>query len=225
MTSTVSATAERRLIEHLPRRERRLDLRRSHVRKAHGISWDSLGNMLKIRRPSGCFQHSAEPDQSTCKEVNMAAATHATNLLSCKVCGEVPERLKFPNVRYCSMKCRNIASSDHSTEALMKRFWNKVDRSFGKGPWGDCWEWVGRVDGRGYGEIKVSGRYKKAHRLALFGHGDLMNKLFACHRCDNPKCVRPDHLFAGTALDNVRDMHSKGRRKAKGWLKALGATC
>lgn len=112
---------------------------------------------------------------------------------------------------YCSFRCMNLARTDHSEKTLMHRFWAKVDKSAGHGPNGDCWHWTGRVDGKGYGEIKVAGRYKKAHRLALFGMADLLNPLYACHRCDNPRCVRPDHLFAGEAIDNVRDMFAKGR--------------
>ena len=94
----------------------------------------------------------------------------------------------------------------------MRRFWAKVDQSPGLGPNGECWEWQARVDGRGYGEIKVAGNYRKAHRIALFGVEGLSDPRFACHRCDNPRCVRAEHLFPGEAVDNVRDMIAKGRR-------------
>lgn len=118
--------------------------------------------------------------------------------------------------RFCSVSCSNSARADHSDETAMRRFWAKVDKKPGHGPNGDCWVWIGRVEGHGYGEMKISGKYKKAHRIALFGPSDLSNPLFACHRCDNPRCVRPDHLFAGTATDNVRDMHKKGRSSITG---------
>lgn len=59
--------------------------------------------------------------------------------------------------------------------------------------------------------MKVGGKWKKAHRIALFGSHDVDNPLMACHSCDNPICVNPAHLFPGVALDNVRDMISKGR--------------
>jgi hypothetical protein len=122
--------------------------------------------------------------------------------------------------RFCSRSCsssfNNKARADHSEETLWARFWVKVDKGAGHGPDGECWHWTARIDGRGYGEIKVKGNYKKAHRLALFGMSGLEDPRFACHHCDNPQCVRPDHLFAGEAIDNVHDMHRKGRAYASG---------
>lgn len=141
----------------------------------------------------------------------MATAFNVTiseNFQPCRQCGE-QKPLHTDGV--CSSGCRNKSSADHSEATLMVRFWSKVDKSPGLGPDGDCWHWTARVDGRGYGEIKVKGNYKKAHRLSLFGMAGLDDPRFACHRCDNPKCVRPEHLFAGEAVDNVRDMHAKGR--------------
>lgn len=147
----------------------------------------------------------------------MATATDATNpsdVKGCLICGD---RVKDPRGFYCSRGCANRARTDHSDETLMRRFWAKVDKAPGHGPKGECWHWTARVDGHGYGEIKVAGRYKKAHRLALFGPADLENPLFACHHCDNPQCVRPDHLFPGESIDNVRDMHAKGRAYGGPW--------
>ena len=62
--------------------------------------------------------------------------------------------------------------------------------------------------------MKVAGVYRLAHRIALFGVDGLANDKFACHRCDNPRCVRPSHLFAGTSRENVVDMIAKGRARA-----------
>lgn len=120
----------------------------------------------------------------------------------------------------CSASHANRKRADHSELSLMRRFWAKVDKTAGLGPAGECWEWRGRVDGRGYGEIKVGGRYKKSHRIALFGLEGLNSPLFACHRCDNPRCVRSDHLFAGEPIDNVADMHAKGR-SPRAWARKL----
>lgn len=130
----------------------------------------------------------------------------------CLRCGEA-----VPNASrsFCSRRCGalfvNEQRGEVSLETLMDRFWAKVDKTPGHGPRGECWHWTGRVDGRGYGEIKIFGRYKKAHRVALYGTSVMQHDLFACHECDNPRCVRPDHLFPGTSMDNVRDMHAKGR--------------
>ena len=139
----------------------------------------------------------------------MDTAVNATRFLRvniCEACGE-PTKAK----RFCSQGCINRARTDHSNETLWRRFWAKVDKSPGLGPNGDCWHWTARVDGRGYGEIKIAGKYSKAHRLSLFGPDGMADTRFACHRCDNPRCVRPDHLFAGTYLENIQDMNNKGR--------------
>ncbi len=74
----------------------------------------------------------------------------------------------------------------------------------------DCWEWVGTRDSYGYGVIKTDGKMMKAHRLAVFFATGKMPVLFVCHKCNNPGCVRPDHLYEGTNADNMRDARAAG---------------
>lgn len=92
-----------------------------------------------------------------------------------------------------------------------RRFWEKVDKT------GDCWVWTGARDsGRfQYGIFAAAGRtLVKAHRFSYELHqGAIPDGMVICHRCDNPPCVRPDHLFAGTQKDNIHDMDAKGRGK------------
>ncbi len=89
------------------------------------------------------------------------------------------------------------------------RFWNKVTV-----PDNDeaCWEWLGNRLPYGYGHIKIEGKQIKAHRWSYeYINGPIPNGLLVLHRCDNPPCVRPDHLFLGTHSDNILDALAKGR--------------
>lgn len=91
------------------------------------------------------------------------------------------------------------------------RFWAKVRKGE------DCWEWQGGRNSRGYGVFYKDGRRSRqelAHRVSYeLAYGPIPSGVFACHSCDNPPCVHPDHLFLGTGLDNSRDSTDKGRHR------------
>lgn len=78
-----------------------------------------------------------------------------------------------------------------------------------------CWIWTGHVRSR-YGEFFWKGRRRSAHRFAWQVANDALipDGMCVLHRCDNTRCVRPDHLFLGTHVDNMRDMRMKGRARA-----------
>ena len=98
--------------------------------------------------------------------------------------------------------------------SLEERFWNFVV----KGP--GCWDWTGATHPFGYGVMGVSGRrgaVDTAHRVSwLIHNGPVPDMTEVCHRCDNPPCTRPDHLFLGTHADNMSDMGAKGRSGLRG---------
>lgn len=75
-----------------------------------------------------------------------------------------------------------------------------------------CWEWVAAIGRDGYGAINFEGRVWKAHRLSYeVFRGPIPKDLHMCHKCDNKKCINPDHLFPGTRFDNMQDCVKKGR--------------
>lgn len=91
---------------------------------------------------------------------------------------------------------------------LEGRFWERTTKTEP-----GCWEWQGWQAGKGYGMINYLGKKVYAHRLAwtLFW-GPIPNDLHVLHRCDNPLCINPHHLFLGTNLDNIKDCIAKGRK-------------
>jgi len=75
-----------------------------------------------------------------------------------------------------------------------------------------CWEWTKSCVPNGYGCISYLGKKRHVHRFAWESlNGPIPSGLQVCHKCDNPPCFRPDHLFLGTAADNIRDAILKGR--------------
>lgn len=95
---------------------------------------------------------------------------------------------------------------------MNERLWSHVRVAEGDA----CWEWQGWRNVQGYGKVRVGKRARRAHRVVYEdAYGPIPAGLCVLHRCDNPSCVRPDHLFLGTRVDNGADMARKGRQ-AKG---------
>lgn len=114
----------------------------------------------------------------------------------------------WERAKYCSRQCAGTAIAQARVakrpprEVAFAKWFIRTD---------GCWEWRGAVDRDGYGIFSYANETRRAARVALELDGRAPGDRFACHHCDNPRCVRPDHLFVGTNQDNMQDMVRKGR--------------
>jgi hypothetical protein len=121
-------------------------------------------------------------------------------------------RTSHARTQWCSRDCVNADRARLAAENLEAHFWARVNKT------DDCWLWMGSRNALryGYGVYGKGGKY--AHRLSWeIHHGrPIPPGMNILHRCDNPPCVNPDHLFLGTQADNVVDMVRKGRARPWG---------
>lgn len=155
-----------------------------------------------------------------CYDVVRAGLRMAPNR-TCETCGTpfyANASRRRDGGKLCSMACR-------TRDTCIRRFWAKVTQD---GPvpvhrpeLGPCWLWLAATNPSGYGKMSKGGHAAPlvaAHRLSWELHyGPVPDGLFVLHRCDNPPCVRPDHLFLGTHDDNMADATAKGRMRGTRW--------
>lgn len=138
------------------------------------------------------------------------------------------ERLRFSD--RCAREQVTDAPEHDTAPTTEQRFWARVQR----GDESSCWPWTGARKVSGYGMVwerdGARRRYVTAHRRAwVLVYGEIPRGLHVLHRCDNPPCCNPGHLFLGSNLDNVRDMvakerHPRGEHKPTAKLRTVDVT-
>jgi hypothetical protein len=128
--------------------------------------------------------------------------------LACSICGTVfhPFHGREATSKVCSIRCNGALQSGKPKNELAY-FLERVSKT------DTCWIWTGGLNEYGYGMVNIGRkRHYRAHRLSyeLF-RGPIPKGAIICHSCDNPPCVNPDHLWAGSHKDNLADMSAKGR--------------
>lgn len=121
---------------------------------------------------------------------------------------EIAKKCNVGRLTVCRLLKKNNIQYNRNHNYL---FWSKI-KILG---YDDCWEWQAFKDQDGYGKYSCwkDGNEQRVHRIMwILKFGSIPNGMLVCHKCDNPKCVNPNHLFLGTHYDNIKDKIDKNRQ-------------
>lgn len=129
---------------------------------------------------------------------------------------DISQILLLPPLAWMASATISVFKGGNTMGSLAERFWTKVQRSADPDA---CWLWQGSRLPSGYGMLAGADKPRKNLRASrvswILHYGSIPDKLWVLHHCDNPPCVRPNHLFLGTCKDNVWDSLIKGRRASR----------
>lgn len=206
------------------------------IMKFIDLSGERYGRLLVLKR---AFNNKRNKIHWLCRCDCGKEVTVARNELrsgDTKSCGCYRvEKIQNPNIvkftyhrkRIFTPNPRKKLSEQEYLDKMIKIFWSKVDKSK------DCWIWLASKDKNGYGQFLYK-NLRRAHKFSYFiHHGILEDGKIICHHCDNPSCINPDHLYAGTHQSNSDDKIARGRarygsrlgRKNKKGAVAQAADC
>lgn len=153
---------------------------------------------------------------SKCKEIKTEEHFRSSSFAYCRVCSSAYDKARYranldaQRERGRSYYMRTRVLTGRRT--VLDRFeeWYEPVTETG------CWIWLGVLTEQGYGKARLKGKQIGAHRLSWMKYrGSIPDGMFICHKCDNPLCVNPDHLFLGAQADNSNDKVAKGRQWRK----------
>lgn len=166
--------------------------------------------------PDACWPWTGPTGNSGTATLQVGGKSCSVRRLVWEMVHGAPKPTDMIMVTCTNRQCVNPIHLRSESTILEERFWTLVKKAEGDA----CWEWQGYFFQNGYAGIKVAQKQRHASRVAwelaygpieghVPGHPEL--EVCVCHRCDNPRCVRPDHLFLGSDQDNHNDMVRKGR--------------
>lgn len=164
--------------------------------------------------PDECWEWTASKSSRGYGQISDGKRLQPANRISYQLnIGKIPEGACV--IQKCGNKlCVNPKHLylGHKRSGSITPVLQRFEKLFAKGTPTDCWEWQSTKNQGGYGRLRVDGRLQVAHRVSYRLYvGELSEDICVLHKCDNPGCVNPSHLFLGTQSDNMIDCSRKGR--------------